>query len=129
MTSPYRRRKPSLIRNLWVYRRLVAAAIVLGLLLWFIVINHAPVTVYFPFGLGKVTSSTGVMILLGAICGSVATGLILTLFVAVRRLKSGPAGPADDAGGGDIPEDRPPTDYAAKTTDGFPGTPWGDGLN
>jgi len=127
MPSPYRRRKPSLVRNLWVYRRLVAAAVVLGLLLWFIVINHAPVTVYFPFGLGKMTSSTGVMVLLGAITGSVATGLILTLFLAVRRLKAGPHGPADPGDDGAVPEDRPPTDYAAKTTDGFPGAPWNAG--
>ena len=30
MSTPYRRRKPSLIRNLWVYRYVIAIAFVLG---------------------------------------------------------------------------------------------------
>ena len=51
-SSPYKRRRPSIVRNFWVYRRLVGLAVVLGLMLWFIWANNAPVTVAFPFGLG-----------------------------------------------------------------------------
>jgi uncharacterized integral membrane protein len=120
----YRRRRPSLLRNLWVYRRLVGAAMVLGLLLWFVVINSAQVTVYFPFRLGQVTSSVGVILLLGALAGSLATGLILTLVLALRRLKAQPA--ERDAGddGANLPDDRPPADYAAKAKEGFPDAGW-----
>ena len=52
MASPYKRRRPSLVRNFWVYRKLIALAMVLGLMLWFIWANNAPVTVSFPFRLG-----------------------------------------------------------------------------
>jgi uncharacterized integral membrane protein len=119
----YKRRRPSLVRNLWVYRRLVAAALVLGLLLWFVVINSAPVTVYFPFKLGEISSTAGIIVLLGAAAGSIITALVMTIVLAVRRYKSG----AGDAGGFDpeatLPEERPPTDYAAKTGEGF-GATW-----
>ena len=70
MTSPYKRRRPSILRNFWVYRRLVLVAMVLGLLLWFIWANNEQVTVAFPFRLGKVTSSVGVIILTSALVGS-----------------------------------------------------------
>ena len=60
MASPYkRRRKRSLIRNLWVYRRLVALAVVVGLLLWFVLTNNERVTIAFPFRLGSFQSTTG----------------------------------------------------------------------
>ena len=36
MASPYKRRRPSLVRNFWVYRRVVGLAMALGLMLWFI---------------------------------------------------------------------------------------------
>jgi uncharacterized integral membrane protein len=124
MASPYKRRRPSLIRNLWVYRRLVVAAMVLGLLLWFVVINSAPVTVYFPFRLGQISSSTGIVILLGAMAGSVITALVMTIVLALRRLKSQGSGYGDDPGGATLPDDRPPTDYAAKTGEGFSDADW-----
>ena len=79
MSSPYKRRRPSLIRNFWVYRWMVAAAVVLGLLLGFVFINSAPVTVYFPFGLGQISSTAGVVVLLGALAGSVLTVLVGTV--------------------------------------------------
>ena len=59
MTSPYKRRKPSILRNFWVYRWLVMVAVVLGLLLWFVWTNNEKVTIAFPFRLGQVTSTTG----------------------------------------------------------------------
>ena len=67
MPYEYKRRRPSIIRNFWVYRRLIGTAILLGLMLWFIWANHEQVTVAFPFGLGKLTSTTGVVILLSAL--------------------------------------------------------------
>src|SRR4029079_15250116 len=73
--SPYKGRKPSLVKNFWIYRRLIALAFVLGLMLWFIWANDATVTVAFPFGLGKWTSTTGLVILLSALVGSVVTAL------------------------------------------------------
>ena len=91
MAYQYKRRRPSIIRNFWVYRRLIGTAILLGLMLWFIWANDEPVTVAFPFGLGKLTSTTGIVILLSALVGSVMTILATTVFFAVRRLRSGAA--------------------------------------
>ncbi len=83
--SPYKRRRPSLVRNFWVYRRLIGLALVLGIMLWFIWANNASVTVSFPFGLGSLTSTTGLVILLSALVGSVITAAAMTLFFTLRR--------------------------------------------
>lgn len=130
MTSPYKRRRPHLLKNLWIYRRLVVVALVLGLMLWFIVINNTAVTVYFPFGLGQISSTSGIIILLGALAGSVVTGLTMTLVLAIRRAQAGrDRDPSAPRGGGlaDEMDDRPPPDYAAKTPEGFSGSPWSRG--
>lgn len=122
MTSPYKRRRPQLLRNLWVYRRLVALAMVLGLLLWFIVINNTPVTIHFPFRLGEISSTSGIILLLGALAGSLATALAMTVVWTLhraRRLRQPGAPPMAD----EI-HDRPPPDYAAKTPEGFSDSPW-----
>src|SRR2546430_636923 len=116
--SPYKRRKPSIVRNFWIYRRLIALAFVLGLILWFIWANDAPITVAFPFGLGALTSTTGLVILLSALLGSVVTALAMTLFFTLRRAQGTTAKP--DEAAAPLPDDRPPSDYAAKTTEGFP---------
>ena len=123
MPYQYKRRRPSILRNFWVYRRLIGTAILLGLMLWFIWANGDPVTVAFPFGLGKLTSTTGIVILLSALVGSVLTILATTVVFAVRRLRSSPA-PLDSPNPGDPTSDRPPPDYAAKTTEGFPNPHW-----
>jgi uncharacterized integral membrane protein len=125
MPYQYKRRRPSIIRNFWVYRRLIGMAILLGLTLWFIWANGDPVTVAFPFGLGKLSSTTGIVILLSALVGSVLTILATTVIFAVRRLRSAPA-PQDPINPSDPNVDRPPSDYAAKTTDGFPNAHWSD---
>lgn len=134
MASAYKRRRPSLIRNLWVYRRLVAAALVLGLMLWFIVINNTPVVVYLPFGLGEIHTRSGLAILLGALAGSVVTGLTITLLFTLRRHRESPFREDEPdlvkgSGRADWDEDRPPSDYAAKTPEGFSDAPWNDRLN
>src|SRR3954469_23557902 len=84
MTSPYKRRRPSIIRNFWVYRRLIALAMVLGLMLWFIWANGAPVTVAFPFRLGSLSSSLGLAILMSALVGALASALTMTLIYTVK---------------------------------------------
>jgi uncharacterized integral membrane protein len=120
MSSPYyKRRKRSLIRNLWVYRRLVALAVIIGLLLWFIWTNNEHVTIAFPFGLGSFKSTTGWLILLSALVGSFLTALTFGVIWAIRKARTdreepleGPARPVNDL-------DLPPPDYAAKTGDGI----------
>ncbi len=123
MAYEYKRRRPSILRNLWVYRRLVLAAILLGVMLWFIMANSAPATVEFPFGLGKLTSSVGVVSLMSALVGSVVTMLVTTLILAIRRIRRTQTSP-DSPRPPDPADDRPPPDYAAKTADGFPNAHW-----
>jgi hypothetical protein len=121
MASPYyKRRKRSWIRSLWVYRRLVVLAGILGVLLWFVLINRDPVTVSFPFRLGQISSTSGLMILLGSAAGSAVTFLGMGIYVTLRR--KGDA--TDDVAHGELSDDRPPADYAAKTGEGFSDTPW-----
>jgi uncharacterized integral membrane protein len=127
MTSPYRRRKPSLIRNLWVYRHLIAIAFVLGVLLWFVVINSETVQVAFPFGMGTLTSSTGIIILLSAMAGAVLAMLAMGVLVALRRLKAGPGSADHEKEAGVLDDDLPPSDYAANAPDGFNDVPWSGG--
>jgi uncharacterized integral membrane protein len=122
MTYLYKRRRPSIVRNLWVYRRLIALAMVLGLMLWFIWANNEPVTVAFPFRLGSLSSSLGLVILLSALVGAIVTALTMTLVYTVKRRKSLRLRGGDEPQ--DLPEDRPPSDYAAKTTEGFPDSHW-----
>ncbi|CAN5793760.1 hypothetical protein BH23PLA1_BH23PLA1_32300 [soil metagenome] len=124
MSSPYKRRKPSLIRNVWVYRYLIASAVVMGLLLWFVLVNNAPVEVRFPFGLLQFQSTAGVVILLSAMTGSILTGLVLGLMVALRRLKASASHADDEEGKAVGIDDRPPSDYASKTPEGFSDAPW-----
>jgi uncharacterized integral membrane protein len=125
MSYPYKRRRPHLIRNLWVYRRLVALAAAFGLMLWFILINNTAVTVYFPFGLGEISSTSGLIILLGALAGSVVTALALALVLAIRRVRTGREGePSRAPDLADEIDDRPPPDYAAKTGEGFSDARW-----
>jgi uncharacterized integral membrane protein len=119
--SPYKRRRHSIVRNFWIYRRLIALAFVLGLMLWFIWANDATVTVAFPFGLGTLTSRVGLVILLSALVGSVVTALTMTLIFTLRRAR-GTSGKEDDEPNV-LPDDRPPADYA-RTTEGFPESHW-----
>src|SRR5262245_46283893 len=117
MTTPYKRRRPSIIRNFIVYRRLIALAMVLGLMLWFIWANNQDVTVAFPFRLGSFSSSLGLVILLSALVGSLATALTMTIVYTLKRRQSLRQQVGDDPA--ELGDDRPPADYAAKTTEGF----------
>jgi len=129
MPYEYKRRRPSIIRNFWVYRRLIGTAILLGLMLWFIWANGAPVTVAFPFGLGKPSSTVGVVILMSALVGSVATNLVWTVVIAIKRIRRTQTSQDqlalhDQPKPTNLPADRPPPDYAAKSTEGFSNAEW-----
>lgn len=121
MACPYRRRRPSLLRNLWLYRKLVLLAMVLGLMLWFIGANNTPVTVEFPFRLGHLSSTVGIVSLLSALVGSVATALGMAVAVTFRKVRAARAAADEPA---DFGDDRPPPDYAAKTPDGLSDPKW-----
>ncbi|HMF38912.1 MAG TPA: DUF1049 domain-containing protein [Isosphaeraceae bacterium] len=123
MPYQYKRLRPSIIRNLWVYRWLVGSAILLGLMLWFIWANDTPVTVAFPFRLGHLNSTLGVVILLSAIVGSLTTVLIMTVVRTSRKIR-GPQSSPVSQNPNELAKDLPPPDYAAKTTEGFPNAPW-----
>lgn len=123
MAYQYKRRRPSIIRNFWAYRRLIGSAVLIGLMLWFIWANGAPVRVSLPFRLGGFDSTVGVIILLSALCGSVVTILVMTVFFALRRIR-GPQNSADPHEAKPLDEDRPPPDYASKTKEGFPNSGW-----
>jgi uncharacterized integral membrane protein len=125
MPYQYRRRRPSLIRNFWVYRRLIGTAVLLGLMLWFIWANNAPVTVAFPFRLGQYESTLGVVILLSSLLGSAVTFLIMTVVGTMRKLRN-QQNPPDLPQANELVEDRPPPDYAAKTSEGFSNAKWSE---
>lgn len=124
MPRPYKRRKSaSFIRNLWFYRWLIVAAIILGTLLWFILINNQEVTVHLPFGLGRPTASIGLVVLFSAGAGALAAVLITALLMTLHRYKrTSPAEPESTVM--ELPDDRPPSDYAARTPEGFSDAPW-----
>jgi uncharacterized integral membrane protein len=124
MSSPYKRRKPSLIRNFWLYRYVIAIAFVMGVLLWFVVINNEPVQVAFPFGLGALSSRTGIIILLSAMTGSVLTILAMGVFYAFRRLKAGAKMVEMEKENAVYDDELPPSDYASKAPEGFDHSPW-----
>jgi uncharacterized integral membrane protein len=123
MSSPYKRRRPSIVRNFWIYRRLVLLAVVLGLMLWFIWANSAPVTVAFPFRLGSFSSSAGLVILLSALVGSVVTALTMTMLFAMKR-RHGFGFRHEHGDHPELDNDLPPADYASKTTEGLPESRW-----
>ncbi len=123
MAYQYKRRKLAIVRNLWVYRRLIATAALLGVMLWFMWANSRPAIVTFPFGLGEYTSTVGVVMLLTALVSSVATILVVTLIFALKRIR-GPHSAPESAHRTEKPGDRPPPDYAANTTEGFSNAQW-----
>jgi uncharacterized integral membrane protein len=123
MAYQYKRRRPSIIRNFWVYRRLIGSAVLLGLMLWFVWANGSAVTVEFPFRLGQLQSTVGVVILLSALLGCLMTFLTLTVVLAARKIR-GAQGTSNTPSDAESVDDRPPPDYAAKTTDGVSNPRW-----
>lgn len=94
---------PQMVRNLWIYRRLIALAVIAGLTLGFVWSNRQPIEVRFPL-LGEIHSTTGVVMLVSGGLAAVATWLSITLqrtMHAVRQesvRSTEPAAPNKPAG-------------------------------
>jgi uncharacterized integral membrane protein len=112
----------NLLQTLWISRRIVGAALLVGTLLWFIVTNNQGVTVHLPFGLGHPSASVGIVVLVSAIIGSIATVLIMTLVWAWRRYRHSPKSSRESLQ--KIPDERPPANYATGATEGFSDASW-----
>src|SRR5262249_47550604 len=80
--------------------------------------NNTPVTVLLPFRLGTLESTTGLVILLSVLVGSVATALAMTLALAWRRMAHGYRTP-EPSDSPTLAGDRPPADYGATPSGGF----------
>lgn len=126
MSTAYKRRRPMLIRTAWDNRRLVALAVALGVMLWVIVANRTEVTVVLPFWLGSFATTSGLAILIGALFGAVVTVLAITILwtVRLRRARTDEPEQRPPAGKSDLADELPPPDYAARTGEGFSGTPY-----
>ena len=85
------------------------------------------VLVAFPFGMGSLTSSSGIVILLSAMAGSVLTMMAMGVLFALRRLKAGPQASEVEKEAAVFDDDLPPSDYAAKAPEGFDDAPWSRG--
>ena len=123
MASPYKRRRPSLVRNFWVYRRLVGLAVIVGLMLAFAWANNTDVTVTFPFRLWTMQGKLWLVIVLSALAGSIVTALALAVFYAVRQVHVATGRHTDDVENR-LPDDRPPADYASKASEAPPDRHW-----
>ncbi len=124
MASPYKRRRSvGVIRNFWIYRWLITAALLLGTLLWFMFTNSQSVTVFLPFGLGSPTAPIGLVVLFSALIGALVAVLLTVLVLTLSHRRSVPVAAAAPAVQ-ELPDDRPPSDYAAKTVEGFPDARW-----
>jgi uncharacterized integral membrane protein len=78
---------PQMIRNLWIFRRLVALAVIFGLALFFVMSNREPVRVTFPL-LGSIDSNSGWVMLISAALGAAASWLVLTFRFAWREARA-----------------------------------------
>src|SRR5262245_60709569 len=74
---------PGMIRNLWIYRRIIVLAALLGVALFFIGSNREPVKVTFPF-LGGIDSTSGIVMLASAVLGAALCWLVMTFRLALR---------------------------------------------
>jgi uncharacterized integral membrane protein len=77
---------PRMLRNLWVYRRLLALALMMGIALSFVVQNRVALKVTFPF-LGEIDSTSGIVMLASAALGAVACWLVMTFRHALREAR------------------------------------------
>jgi uncharacterized integral membrane protein len=78
---------PQMVRNLWIYRRVVLLAVLLGIVVAFVFTNNQEVRVKFPFFLGELTSTSGVIMLVSAALGATACWVLLTLRRAWEEAK------------------------------------------
>ncbi|ADV61236.1 hypothetical protein Isop_0644 [Isosphaera pallida ATCC 43644] len=80
VASRYTRKRPSVVRTLWVNRWLLAFGFLALCLIWFIWSNNTEVTITFPLGLG-VVQSTVAWVLLSSYLVGVVSGVLLALAV------------------------------------------------
>ena len=77
---------PQMIRNLWIYRRVLLLAVLLGLVASFVWSNRKPIEVSFLiFTISD--ASAGVVMLVSAALGAGATWLVLTFRYAVQSAR------------------------------------------
>jgi hypothetical protein len=79
------------------------------------------VTVEFPFGLGHLASTVGLVSLMSAAVGALVTALGTAVAMTFRRIQAAREAGVDAA---ELDDDRPPADYAAKTPDGLSNSQW-----
>jgi len=77
---------PQMVRNLWIYRRLLALAVLLGVALFFVLSNREKVKVSFPF-LGGIDSTSGIVMLVSAALGAAVCWLVMTFRHAMREAR------------------------------------------
>ena len=86
---------PRMIRNLWIYRRLIALAVLLGVALSFVVSNGETVKVTFPL-IGSIESRSGIVMLVSAALGAAVSWLVMTVRHALREALGRPEPPGLD---------------------------------
>jgi len=77
---------PQMIRNLWIYRKVILFAVVLGVIATFVLSNNDPVRVNFPF-LGEISSRSGVVMLICVLLGAGVTWIVMTFRVTLEEAK------------------------------------------
>jgi uncharacterized integral membrane protein len=109
---------PQMMRNLWIYRRLLMLAVVLGIALSFIVSNRVPLKVTFPF-LGGIDSTSGIVMLASAVLGAAACWLVMTFRHALHEAR-GQKAETERLGSSSSDARSRGTEPEAKKTEGVP---------
>ena len=89
---------PRMIRNLWIYRRVIALAVLVGIGLWFVASHRDDVRVQFPF-VGEIHSWSGVVMLVSAALGAAITWLVMTFRFTLREAREKRVTQAETAAG------------------------------
>ena len=92
---------PRMIRNLWIYRKVILLAIVVGVVVSFLWTNKREVDVNFPF-VGTITSYLGIVMMVSAALGAGLTWMVMTFRFSIQQARQDQAEttlatePADD---------------------------------
>jgi uncharacterized integral membrane protein len=109
---------PQMIRNLWIYRRVIALAVLLGVIGGFVWANKDPLEVRFPL-LGKIQSSAGVVMLVSVALGAAGTWLVMMIRRTLQSAHEARGEPAHRVAP-DPPPSPPATEPPRETTDDNP---------
>ena len=88
VASRYTRKRPSVIRTLWINRWLLAFGFLALCLIWFIWSNNAEVTITFPLGLGVVESTVAWVLLSSYLVGALSGVLLMLGVMTWRRFQA-----------------------------------------